>query len=252
MTMNLILLDPEDLRGGEARLTGRRAQHVLEVIRPSLGASLRVALVRGRVGTGRVLSLGADEVRLEVTLAGPPGTAAPRPPVDLVLAVPRPKVLLRVLGAAAAAGVGRIDLVNAWRVDKSYLASPALAPDRLEAALRRGAEQGATPWVPEVALHSRLMQYLDEVLPARRAREARLLLHPRAPRLLETALPPGTDSEVLAAVGPERGWIDREVETFEERGFASARLGEAVLDVAPAVSCLLGQLALLGRLPGRH
>ena len=54
---------------------------------------------------------------------------------------------------------------------------------------------------------------------------------------------------MLAALGPEGGWIAREVETFERLGFSAVHLGAAVLDVAPAVASLLGQLDLLGRLP---
>jgi len=244
--MNLILLDPEEIRDGEAALTGRRAAHVIGVLGARPGDTLRVGVVRGARGTAEVLAAGAGAVRLRVALEAAP---APRPPVDLLLAVPRPKVLRRVLRTLAAAGVGRVDLVNAWRVDKSYLLSAALAPAEVEAQLRLGAEQGASPWVPEHAVHPRLMPWLDEVLPARDPAERRVLAHPRAAAPLEGVVPPGTPGRVLVAVGPEGGWIPREVATFEARGFATCHLGEAVLDVAPAVASLLGQLALLRRLP---
>lgn len=245
--MNLVLLDPEEIQCGEALLEGRRAAHVLDVLGARPGYRLRVGLVRGPRGTGEVLAVGARSVRLRVALEAAP---APRPPVDLLLAVPRPKVLRRVLRTLAAAGVGRVDLVNAWRVDKSYLAAAAAAPEAVEAELRLGAEQGASPWVPEHALHRRLMPFLDEVLPGRDPGERRVIAHPRAEAPLEAAVPPGAPERVLVAVGPEGGWIDRELETFAARGFAACHLGEAVLDVAPAVASLLGQLALLRRLPG--
>jgi len=43
------------------------------------------------------------------------GAPPPVLPVDLVLAVPRPKVVTRVIETCAAFGVRRVDLTNAWR-----------------------------------------------------------------------------------------------------------------------------------------
>lgn len=245
--MNILLLRPDEIQNGEVLLVGRRAEHIARVLRPALGETLRLGVVRGPRGTGVVLGLDGSSVHLRVELTAP---APPPPIVDLVLAVPRPKVLGRVLRVAAAFGVGRIDLVNAWRVDKSYLGSPALQPERLEAQLWLGAEQGATTWVPSVQVHSRLMEFLDQALPGRVPPVGlrRVLAHPRSPQPIEAVVAPGIPGPVLAALGPEGGWIQREVETFAERGFAVAHLGEAVLDVASCAASLLGQVALLGRL----
>ena len=243
--MNLILLDPEEICDGQAMLTERRAEHIRRVIRPAPGQTLRVGVVRGARGTARVVACADEGVRLAVTLQGAP---VARPPTDLVLAVPRPKVLRRVLRVVGAMGVGRLELVNAWRVEKSFFQSAALSPEALEAELRRGAEQGASPWVPEHAVHPRLMPYLDEALPRRAPAETRVLAHPGAADGLEAVVPPGETAPLCLAVGPEGGWIPREVDTFVARGFRPARLGDAVLDVAAAVAALLGQVGLLRRL----
>jgi RsmE family RNA methyltransferase len=48
-------------------------------------------------------------------------------------------------------------------------------------------------------------------------------------------------------VGPEGGFIPREVETFLDRGFLAARLLDAVLRTEAAVAMALGQIALLRR-----
>ncbi|HYG67097.1 MAG TPA: 16S rRNA (uracil(1498)-N(3))-methyltransferase, partial [Anaeromyxobacteraceae bacterium] len=46
--MNLLLLEPGELRDdGTARLTGRRAEHVREVLRAAPGERLRVGRVDG-------------------------------------------------------------------------------------------------------------------------------------------------------------------------------------------------------------
>ena len=223
----------------------RRAGHLRGVLRARPGQIVRAGAIRGPTGRAEVLAADESGVRLRVSLDGP---SSPRPPVDLVLAVPRPKVLPRVLEIAASFGVGRIDLVNAWRVDRSYLASPRLDRDALGAALRRGCEQGATTWLPDIDLHPLLMPFLDEA-PARWPGGAhRIIAHPRARSTIEASVRPGAESPILLAIGPEGGWIDRELASFAALGFAAVSLGSAVLRVEAAVAAVLAQIQLLRRL----
>lgn len=248
--MNLVLLDPDEVVDGRVRLRDRRARHLREVLGVELGATVRAGLVGGAIGGATVIELPADgAVVLEVVCDRPP---PPRLPVVLVLAVPRPKVLTRVIEAAAAFAVERIELVNAWRVDKAYLASPRLTPAALAEAARLGAEQGATTHLPTITVHRRLMAFLDRDHPAGVAPSGpALCAHPRAPIWIEAAAPFAAGATAAApvtlAIGPEGGWIEREVETFAARGFAVVGLGVAVLRVEAAVAAALGQLALLAR-----
>jgi 16S rRNA (uracil1498-N3)-methyltransferase len=251
--VNLLLLEPDELAAGtnaapvdiELAPEDRRAQHLRGVLRARPGQIVRAGAIRGATGRAEVLAADEDGVRLRVSLDGPRSL---RPPVDLVLAMPRPKVLPRVLEIAASFGVGRIDLVNAWRVDRSYLASPRLDRDALGAALRRGCEQGATTWVPDIDLHPLLMRFLDQA-PARwPAGSNRVIAHPRAGSPIESAVRPRAESPTVVAIGPEGGWIDRELDSFAALGFAAVSLGPAVLRVEAAVAAVLAQIQLLRRL----
>ena len=260
--MNLVLFDFAELHAtgagaGQPTLAlelelsagDRRARHLVEVLRVAPGRTVRAGVVNGPVGQAEVLAVsGQGAVRLALSLEGPPDQPPPRPPVNLVLAVPRPKALARVLEAAAAFGVGRIDLVNAWRVDKSYFDSPRLSPDRLAADLRHGLEQGAGTWLPELELHRRLMPVLDAP-PAAWAGALRLVAHPRAAAGIETHVRPGSRARVILAIGPEGGWIERELDSLAARGFHATGLSRAVLRVESAVTAALAQLELVRRLP---
>ena len=229
--MNLLLLEP-----GELVVRGRRAEHLRTVLGATPGSTVRAGVIGGRVGTAEILADDGAAIELRLTL-----TDAPPPPlpVQLMLAVPRPKVLTRVVEAVAAFGIARLDLTNAWRVDKSYLKSPRLATGALAEAARLGAEQGATTHLPPIAVHARLMALFGDMPPA----ATRLVAHPGAP-LIETAT---LAAPVTLAIGPEGGWIAREVETFVERGFQPVSLGTGILRVETAVAAALGQLALLLR-----
>jgi 16S rRNA (uracil1498-N3)-methyltransferase len=238
--VNLVIVEPRELRAdGTCALDDRRAHHLREVLRTTVGSEVRVGVLGGGIGRARVISDDGETILINVNIDSPPPPALD---VELVLAVPRPKVLARVVEACAAFGVRRIDLTNAWRVDKSYLRSPKLAPAALAHAARLGAEQGATTRVPELAVHARLMALLDTrfTVPG----GLRLIAHPGAPPLESVVTARGP---VVLAIGPEGGWIERELETFVARGFAPVALGAPILRVETAVAAALGQLMLLQR-----
>jgi len=241
--VNLLLVDASEL-GPTADVTltstDRRAVHLRTVLDAAhVGARVRAGVVGGALGEGEVTAVASDgALTLRLALAQQP---PPRLPIELVLAVPRPKALTRVIEAVASFDIERIALTNAWRVDKAYLRSPRLAPEALAHAARLGAEQGGTTHVPAIELHERLMTLLDARFPA--PGRSALIAHPGAPPI-ETLRPTGP---VTLAIGPDGGWIEREIESFVARGFAPVSLARTILRTETAVAAALGQLALLLR-----
>jgi 16S rRNA (uracil1498-N3)-methyltransferase len=245
--MNLILIDSSEIVRGRVELGGRRARHIASVLAPALGDELRVGVIRGGVGHATVEAVARERVVLALDISA---VLAATPRVDLILAMPRPKVLSRVLASAAALGVRRIDLVNAWRVDKSYLGSRRLDGDRLRADLVRGCEQGATTWVPDIAVHRLLMPFLAELeVDVDERQPHALLAHPRAGQAIESVLQSGFTGSVVVAIGPEGGWIDREIASFTAIGFTPVGVGAAILCVDDAIVATLAEIDLLRRLP---
>ncbi|MBF5042775.1 16S rRNA (uracil(1498)-N(3))-methyltransferase [Aggregicoccus sp. 17bor-14] len=242
--MNLLLLHDDDfLADGTVSLTGRRATHALEVLKAQVGEALRVGRLGGLVGTGEVLENRPGLLRLRVDLTEPP---PPRAGIDLLLAIPRPKALKKVLPAVASLGVDRVVLVNAARVEKSYFDSKVLAPDFVADLLQQGLEQARDTVAPEVLVRERFRPFVEDELEGvfgPRERAARLLPHPPATQGLH-ALGPLPPRRVLA-VGPDGGWVPFEVELLQARGFVPFSLGPRILRVETAVPVLLGQMALL-------
>ncbi len=245
--MNLLLLEPGEISaGGTVRLEGRRAEHLRKILRVEPGRELRLGVLGGGRGVGRVLAVTGDAVELTVEV----GEEAPRRPwIDLIVALPRPAVLHRVLQTAAAMAVGTLDLTAAWRVEKSFFSSPALAGEAIRRHLLFGAEQGMVTRLPEVRLHRLLVPFVRE-LEARPEPPLRLLAHPEAAEPLEVAFTKVGRIEI--AIGPEGGWIDREVETFQEAGFVPFCLGPWILRSETAVTSALAQAELVRRLVRRR
>lgn len=100
--MNLLLLEAADfVAANRVVLRDRRLAHIQDVHRAKAGESLRVGVLGGEMGQGRLLRLEAGEAELEVHLDQPPPSKLP---ITLLLALPRPKMLRRVLQTVACMG----------------------------------------------------------------------------------------------------------------------------------------------------
>ncbi len=237
--MNLVLLQSADrIDGDRFCVTGARARHIREVLGAAVGDQLQVGLREGPLGTATVRSVSPERVELDVAF----GATPPRPTLDVILAVPRPKALRRLLAELAAIGVDRLVLLRSWRVDKSYLTSKVLADP--EPHLIDGLMQARCTRVPEVIVADRFRPFVEDVVPERFADGTRLVAHPTATNELATISIPG---RVTVAIGPEGGWIPWEVEAFEAAGFTAVSIGPRALRVETATVALLAQIELLRR-----
>jgi 16S rRNA (uracil1498-N3)-methyltransferase len=232
--MNLLLLRDEDFQpDGTVRLVGRRLLHAREVLRAAEGDVLRVGRLGGLTGSGTTLSVSAEELLLRVDITEPP---PPRPGIDLLLAMPRPKALRRVLPALASLGVDRVVLVNAARVEKSYFSSQVI--DEAFELFCEGLEQARDTRPPELVVRQRFRPFvedeLSEVFPGL---GTRLLAHPVAPEGV-----PKREGRAVVAIGPEGGWVPFEIDLLRKQGFLPFSLGPRPLRVEVAVSYALGAL----------
>lgn len=234
--MNLILLHPSDfVAPGRARLVGRRLAHVREVHRAALGQRLLVGLVNGKVGSGAVVALDGEGCELAVVLDRDP---PPKLPLTVVCALPRPKVVNRLVAQAAALGVARLVLLNAWRVDKGYWGNQRLHPAHLGAQLELGLEQAKDTVLPELWLRRLFVPFVEDELPALVAEVTALVAHPAARAPVPRAVP----GPMLIALGPEGGFIAEELASLERAGLQPVSLGPRVLRTETALATLIGRL----------
>lgn len=235
--MNLLLLEAQDLLAPDlARLQGRRLQHVLGVHRAEVGEQLRVGLLDGLTGTGEIVALDADGLTLRLALDTPPPR---KQPLILVLALPRPKMLRRILQMVTTLGVEELVLVNSYRVEKSFWSSPWLTSEAIREELVLGLEQACDTVLPRVTLAPRFKPFVEDVLPGLMAGRRGLVAHPRsdAPRC-----PVDVGEPLLLAIGPEGGFIPYEIERLSEAGLTCIDLGARILRVETAVAVALGRL----------
>jgi RsmE family RNA methyltransferase len=231
------LFEPGDVADGMVQLEGARAAHLIDVLRVAAGRQLRVGILDGPFGVATVSAVDGRTVALCCRF----GTAVPaRPGVDLLLAVPRPKVLQRLWAQLAALGVGRIILTNAYRVERSYFDTHVLTPVCYRPLLIEGLQQARDTRIPIVTIHRRFKVLIEDELDALSSGGMRLVADPGAPlRVAAQALAAGNE-RVLVAVGPEGGWTTYEQALLEAHGFLPIGLGPRTLRVDTACVALLG------------
>jgi RsmE family RNA methyltransferase len=177
-------------------------------------------------------------LRLEVSLTSDPPA---RPGIDLLLAMPRPKALKRILSAAASLGIDRIVLLNAARVEKSYFESKVLGEGFSRKLLIEGLEQAQDTRLPTLLIRNRLKPFVeDELDRLLEADSRRLLAHAAACTAHLPAL--ATGQRTAMAIGPEGGWVPFEVELLEAHGFHAFSFGARTLRVEVFVPFVLGCL----------
>lgn len=240
--MNLLLLTPQDAVDGDRfRLTGRRARHVVEVLRAAPGKELRIGLLEGPLGRGTVVAATGDEVVLDCEFEDFPPA---RPKVDLILAIPRAKFLRRLLPEVTAMGVDRIVLLRTWRVAKPYLSQTVLEPHVYRPLLHEGLMQARCTREPHVVVEPLFKPFVEDRLPAFAAHSRAFVAHPAAGLpLARTRIAP--EDRVVLAIGPEGGWVPYEVAAFERAGFEAVSMGARTLRVETACVALLAQIGLL-------
>jgi len=234
--MNVLLVEPAELAAdGTARLRGRRLLHAREVLRLAEGDGLRAGVIGGKTGAAQVLRVDPDELVLRLSLTDAPPE---RPGIELLLALPRPKALRKVLPAAASLGVDRIVLVNAARVEKSYFSSGVLDPASMRELLILGLEQARDTRLPEIAVRERFRPFVEDEAETLWAGATKLVAHPGT-----AAGDPARGPRAVVAIGPEGGWVPFELDLLRSRGFLPFSLGARTLRVEVAIAYAIGLLA---------
>lgn len=236
--MNLLLIERGELSArSEVLLLDARATHLREVLCVSPGQFVRVGLIGGPIGRAEVLWVDGETVRLRCELSD---RAPAKPRVDVVLALPRPKVLKRLWSQLATFGVGCIHLTNAKRVERFYFDSHAIREEVYRPRLLEGLAQARDTHLPEVHVHKFLRTLVEDVLDETHADAKCLIADPvyeRSPvRVLEGLAP---ERRVLIAIGPEGGWDPFERDLFQGRGFVGVGLGARALRSDTAIVGLL-------------
>ena len=233
--MNIVLLEAEQTQSEFWKIDNpRQIQHLSQHVQLNAGDTLKVGLRNGQRSLTEVVTSSEQHILLRpIQVEAVPAKL----PVHLILALPRPKVLRRIIMDAVTLGVQRISLIHSYRVDKSYWQSPFL--QHLDDYVTLGLEQAGDTIEPEIQLYKRFKPFVEDVLPTFISdQKPAYVAHPYA----EQQMPHAIQHSCCLIVGPEGGFIPYEVDLLKKNGCQARRLGNRILRTETAVSHILGRL----------
>ena len=233
--MNIVLLEAEQTQSEFWKIDNpRQIQHLSQHVQLNAGDTLKVGIRNGQRYLTEVVTISEQHILLRpIQVEAVPAKL----PVHLILALPRPKVLRRIIMDAVTLGVERISLIHSYRVDKSYWQSPFL--QHLDDYVTLGLEQAGDTIEPEIQLYKRFKPFVEDVLPTFISdQKPAYVAHPYA----EQQMPHAIQHSCCLIVGPEGGFIPYEVDLLKKNGCQARRLGNRILRTETAVSHILGRL----------
>jgi RsmE family RNA methyltransferase len=234
--MNIVLLESDQRVNNEAWQIDnpRQLQHLRQHLELNVGDSLKVGIRQELRYLTEVLEISEQRIIVRPIQAD---TVPEKLPVHLILALPRPKVLRRIIMDAVTMGVERISLIHSYRVDKSYWQTPFL--QQLDDYVTLGLEQAGDTIAPEIQLYKRFKPFVEDVLPTWiNAERPAYVAHPYAEQHMPYAIQHGCS----LIIGPEGGFIPYEVELLKKNGCQAMSIGNRILRTETAVSNILGRL----------
>lgn len=232
--MNICLFTTEEIKKSLPK-NDERAKHIVKVLHKNAGDSFDAGIIGGAAGVATITKISDDG---EIFFDFEPKSAGKKLyPLTLIIGFPRPIQLRRLLRDVAGLGAQKVILCGTDLTEKSYLDSNVVSDGSAYQMLLDGTAQAASTHVPvlEVA------KSLDEVIISNEqlamSNSSKIALdNRRATCSLHDFLAHESAHSVVAAIGSERGWTERERDLLEKAGFTLCSMGTRILRTETAAT----------------
>ena len=233
--MNIVLLDPRQTESDLWNITAsRQLEHLKTHVNVQVGDTLKVGIREGKRYLTEIVEITEHSIRVKSLQEE---SVPEKLPVTLVVAMPRPKVLRRLMMDAVTMGVEKLILIHSYRVDKSYWQTPFL--QQIKHYIMLGLEQAGDTIAPQVEIYKRFKPFTEDVLP--------ILINEHCPAYVAhpyttLKMPSAIEHPCIVLIGPEGGFIPYEVDLLIKNGCQAVSLGNRILRTETAISYVLGRL----------
>ncbi|MBV8051836.1 MAG: 16S rRNA (uracil(1498)-N(3))-methyltransferase [Acidobacteriaceae bacterium] len=224
----------DEVSGNRAVLLGSHAEHLARVLRACIGQEFDIS-TGNQVRRGRIVSVSPERVEFEL---GEGVSASDALPVTLALSIFKFDRMEWAIEKCTELGAARIVPVIARRTESHLAAAASKRVERWRRIGREAAQQCRRVSVPEI---SDPMRFKD--VSALSGSTRIVLSEVERQRSLKNALQASSKDDLVLAFGPEGGWTQEELQTFQEAGWISASLGHTILRAETAAIAAMAIVA---------
>ena len=247
--MNICLFDKDEI-SKPLSFDDKRGSHLLEVLHKKQGDDFTAGIIGGASGVATITRID-ESVRQIFFEFKATGDGKPLNPLKMIVGFPRPIQLRRLLRDVAALGVSELHLTGTELGEKSYMQSDLAQPQAARELLLEGTVQAGSTHIPQVFVHKSLSIAVPELVEGPQEQQL-ICLDNINPVCSLGEVQFSADVPVVAAIGSERGWTDKERSLLEQAGFIRCGMGERIMRTETAAT-VAGAIILnsMGRLSGQ-
>ena len=230
--MNICLFSKDEIEK-PLSIKDERGEHIIKILHKKEGDVFSAGIIGGMAGTALITKITADAI--EYTFS-PKSGGKPLHPLTMIIGLPRPIQLKRLLRDIAALGVCTVHLTGTELGEKSYLKSSLAEPGAAYKMLLDGTVQAASTHIPALFLHQNLKECLQEI--SKNQAELKIALDNvnASENLFSFMQNHAQKFPVIAAIGSERGWTDNERQLLEKSGFTRCSMGQRIMRTETAAT----------------
>ena len=230
---------------GSLTLDARESHHLMRVLRAKSGETVEVLDGKGTRYLGRIATVDARAVRVEVDSIEK--TQAPRPRVTLLQSIPKGKAMDLILRMATEIGATCVQPVFTDQGEVQMKGERLISKtEKWRLTMIESCKQCGLAYLPELAAPSSLTEWVNSEERASSVTKAEATklnivasLEEGSRLLFEVLETAGEFDEVIVAVGPEGDFTAGEYASLAAAGFQSVRLGANVLRAETAAAYIL-------------
>lgn len=237
--MNICLFKQEELNK-PLSVKDERGQHIIKILHKKEGDTFSAGVINGMAGIAIIKSIQNGEITFDFK---PESEGKNLYPLKMIIGFPRPIQLKRLLRDIAALGVQEVHLTGTELGEKSYMLSNLVEHGTAYQMLLDGTVQAASTHVPDLFLHKTLKDCLESVIPEKeQCNNAKILklcmdnINPKGSLFSVLQEQYEKPALVVAAIGSERGWTQKEREMLESAGYLRVGMGPRVMRTETAAT----------------
>ena len=233
--MNIVLVDERQTQADVWKITSKRQlEHLHTHLEVKIGDTLKVGILQGKRYLTEIVEISENSISIKPLHEE---TVPEKLAVTLIVAMPRPKVLRRLIMDSVTLGVEKIILLHSYRVDKSYWQTPFL--QQLDHYIALGLEQAGDTIEPKIEIYKRFKPFVEDILPTLISDECpAFVAHP----YVEDKMPSAISQGCTIVIGPEGGFIPYEIDLLIKNGCQAVSLGNRIIRTETVIPYVLGRL----------